>query len=204
MQIRDVKVRVCFNGRGDPGIEADVLVEERLGRALSPSGASRGTNEAVPFVDDDPAKTASQFNEKMASRIKGLDAADSAGITRALREIDGTKNYSRIGGSLAYAVSVAAARGGGQRPRRPDVPRDRRTVRRPPVPARQHHRGREARKRPLPGVPGDTRRTPGSARRERGDRAQPQGPQGGGDAAVEDARLSRGQGRRGGMVPRSE
>jgi enolase len=86
-----------------------VVVEGRLGRALSPSGASRGTNEAVPFVEDDPARTASQFNEKMASQIKGLDAADPAGITRALRELDGTKNYSRIGGSLAYAVSVAAA-----------------------------------------------------------------------------------------------
>jgi enolase len=109
MRIQEVKARVCFNGRGDPGIEADVVVEGALGRALSPSGASRGTNEAVPFFDGDPDKTASQFNKNFAAKIRGLDAADSAGITWALRNIDRTKNYARIGGSLAYAVSVAAS-----------------------------------------------------------------------------------------------
>ena len=109
MRIQDVKVRVCFNGRGDPGIEADVLVEGRMGRAMSPSGASRGTNEAVPFFDDDPDKTVTQFNRNFAAKIRGLDAADPAGVTWALRNIDRTKNYSRIGGSLAYAVSVAAS-----------------------------------------------------------------------------------------------
>jgi len=109
VRIQDVKVRVCFNGRGDPGIEADVLVEGRMGRAMSPSGASRGTNEAVPFFDDDPDKTVTQFNRNFAAKIRGLDAADPAGVTWALRNIDRTKNYSRIGGSLAYAVSVAAS-----------------------------------------------------------------------------------------------
>jgi len=109
MRIQDVKVRVCFNGRGDHGIEADVLVEGRMGRAMSPSGASRGTNEAVPFFDDDPDKTVSQFNRNFAAKIRGLDASDPSGVTWALRNIDRTKNYSRIGGSLAYAVSVAAS-----------------------------------------------------------------------------------------------
>jgi enolase len=107
MRIQHVQVRVCFNGRGDAGIEADVIVEGKMGRAMSPSGASRGTNEAVPFVDDDPDRTVSQFKGH-AGEIEGLDAADSKGITDALRKMDGTKNYSGIGGSLAYAVSVAA------------------------------------------------------------------------------------------------
>jgi enolase len=109
MRIQGVKVRVCFNGRGDPGIEADVVVEGAMGRAMSPSGASRGTNEAVPFFEDDPDKTVSQFTRSFAAKVTGLDASDPAGITRALRDIDKTKNYSRIGGSLAYAVSVAAS-----------------------------------------------------------------------------------------------
>jgi len=109
MRIQEVKVRLCFNGRGDPGIEADVVVEGELGRAMSPSGASRGTNEAVPFFDDDPDKTVLQFNKNFAAKIRGLDASDAAGITWALRNIDRTKNYARIGGSLAYAVSVAAS-----------------------------------------------------------------------------------------------
>lgn len=108
MKIDKVKVRVCFNGRGDPGIEADVIVEGALGRAMSPSGASRGTNEALPFFDDSPDKTVSQFNRRFASKFEGLDAADAEGVTRLLRELDGTKNYSKVGGSLAYAVSVAA------------------------------------------------------------------------------------------------
>jgi enolase len=109
LKIQLVKVRVCFNGRGDPGIEADVFVDGRLGRALSPSGASRGTNEAVPFVDDDPDKTVSQFSKRYADKIVGLEASDSDEIADVLRRLDGTKNYSKIGGSLAYAVSVAAA-----------------------------------------------------------------------------------------------
>ncbi len=108
MRIQDVKLRVCFNGRGDLGIEADVFVDGKLGRALSPSGASRGSNEAVPFVDDSPDKTVSQFRD-FKSRIVGHDAGDIPGLASLLREIDGTRNYSRIGGSLAYAVSVAAA-----------------------------------------------------------------------------------------------
>jgi enolase len=108
MRIQDVRLRVCYNGRGDLGIEADVLVEGKLGRALSPSGASRGSNEALPFVDDSPDKTVSQFRD-FKQRIVGHDAGDIDGLSALLREIDGTNNYSRIGGSLAYAVSVAAA-----------------------------------------------------------------------------------------------
>ena len=108
MRIQDVELRVCFNGRGDPGIEADVLVGGKLGRALSPSGASRGSNEALPFVDDSPDKTVAQFGD-FKRRIVGQDAGDIRGLASLLREIDGTRNYSRIGGSLAYAVSVAAA-----------------------------------------------------------------------------------------------
>ena len=46
---------------------------------MSPSGASRGTNEAVPFFDDDPDKTVSQFNRNFAAKIRGLDASDAGG-----------------------------------------------------------------------------------------------------------------------------
>src|SRR5271155_865633 len=109
MRIQKVKARVCYNGRGDPGIEADVTVEGEVGRALSPSGASRGTNEAVPFFDNDPDKTVSQFNRNFAAKFRGLDASDASGITWHLRDIDRTKNYSRIGGPTAHAVSVAAS-----------------------------------------------------------------------------------------------
>ncbi|MGA2665159.1 MAG: enolase C-terminal domain-like protein [Nitrososphaerales archaeon] len=113
MQIQDVRVRVCFNGRGDLGIEADVIVAGHLGRALSPSGASLGGGEALPFADGSAAETASRF-QTYRGRLIGQDAADIDGLSRLLREIDGTKDYSRIGGSLAYAVSVAAAEAEGR------------------------------------------------------------------------------------------
>jgi enolase len=113
MQIQDVRVRVCFNGRGDLGIEADVRVDGKLGRALSPSGASLGGGEAVPFVEGSAEKTVAQF-ESYKKRIIGFDAADIDGMARLLREIDGTRDYSRIGGSLAYAVSVAGAEAEGR------------------------------------------------------------------------------------------
>jgi enolase len=108
MKISEVRVRVCFNGRGDPGIEADVTVDGKLGRAMSPSGASRGTNEAVPFVDDNPQITIDRFQSFKRDLI-GFDAADIDGLSTLLRTIDTTKNYSKIGGSMAYALSVAAA-----------------------------------------------------------------------------------------------
>src|SRR5208283_5897037 len=108
MQIEAVKVRVCFNGRGDPGIEAEVTVQGKVGRALSPSGASRGTNEAQPFIDDNPERTVERF-QSYKRDIIGADASDAAGFAKLLRSIDTTRNYSNIGGSMAYALSVAAA-----------------------------------------------------------------------------------------------
>ncbi|MDA4122107.1 MAG: hypothetical protein OK456_02870 [Thaumarchaeota archaeon] len=108
MQIEGVLVRVCYNGRGDPGIEAEVTVGGKVGRALSPSGASRGANEAVPFAKDNPEMTLERFGSFKRDLI-GYDAADTQGFSKLLRSIDTTKNYSNIGGSMAYALSVAAA-----------------------------------------------------------------------------------------------
>ncbi len=89
-------------------MEADVWVDGSLGRALSPSGASRGTYEAVPFAEGGPERTA-QLVATYSSRLVGIDAADLLAVKRVLKEIDGTPNYSKIGGSAAYAVSLAAA-----------------------------------------------------------------------------------------------
>ena len=63
-------------------------------------------------------KTVSGF-KRNASKIIGLDAADSEDIAKALRRMDGTKNFSKIGGSLAYAVSVAGFAGRGEGARGP-------------------------------------------------------------------------------------
>jgi len=76
-------------------------------------GGSLGGGEAVPFVEGSAEKTVAQF-ESYKKRIIGFDAADIDGMARLLREIDGTRDYSRIGGSLAYAVSVAGAEAEGR------------------------------------------------------------------------------------------
>ncbi len=108
MRIEDVSARVAYNGRGDPAIEAEVLVKGEVGRAISPSGASRGKREAVPFARGGPERTARLVKGYKAELI-GLDPTDSSAIAARLKKIDGTENYAGIGGSSAYSISVAAA-----------------------------------------------------------------------------------------------
>jgi len=108
LRIEEVSARVRFNGRGDPGIEALVSAGGKVGRALSPSGASRGRHEAVPFSPGGPDETA-QLVEKYRRKLIGKDPADILGLASTLKKIDGTENYLKIGGSAAYSISVAAA-----------------------------------------------------------------------------------------------
>ncbi len=108
MRIEEVSARVRFNGRGDPGIEALVSAGGKPGKALSPSGASRGKHEAVPFSPGGPDETAHLVGS-YRRRLIGGDPTDITGLASTLKKIDGTENYSKIGGSAAYAISVAAA-----------------------------------------------------------------------------------------------
>jgi enolase len=108
MRIDDIEAGVLLNGRGDPGIEASVFVRGGHGRALSPSGASRGKSEAVPFVDGDPYLTARKVRT-YKRKLVGSEASDIQGLSSLLKSIDHTDNYSKIGGSAAYAISVASA-----------------------------------------------------------------------------------------------
>jgi len=108
LRIEGVSARVCYNGRGDPGIEAEVSTGRAVGRAISPSGASRGLHEAVPFSRGGPVETA-KLVKTYSRRLLGEDPSDIQRLSSTLGKIDGTENYSRIGGSAAYAISVAAA-----------------------------------------------------------------------------------------------
>ncbi len=97
-----------YNGRGDPAIEAEVAVRGKIGRAISPSGASTGKHEAVPFAEGGPQRTA-QLVARYKTKLVGEDPSDPAFITSLLKKIDGTPNYAVIGGASAYSISVAAA-----------------------------------------------------------------------------------------------
>ncbi len=108
MIIEDVTFRVVFDSRGNETVECEVYAGEVIGRAIAPSGASTGTHEAVvvsPYKVD-------EVGEKIAKAIIGYSVFDQEGIDGKLREIDGTDNFSNIGGNFAIATSLAVAKAG--------------------------------------------------------------------------------------------
>jgi enolase len=107
--ISSLKGRIVFNSRGSKSIEIDVITDNKfLGRASAPSGASVGSHEVPSFVDNNPELTLRTFESNTAKFI-GVDASDSKAIFEILKSLDTSNNFSRIGGSVTYALSIAAA-----------------------------------------------------------------------------------------------
>ncbi|MFL6376577.1 MAG: enolase C-terminal domain-like protein [Nitrososphaeraceae archaeon] len=106
--ITSLKARIVFNSRGSKTIEVDVVSDRKyFGRACAPSGASIGKHEAQSFPNDNPEKALEVFNAN-SKKFIGLNAEDPKVIFDVLRDIDDTETYSKIGGSIAYALSIAA------------------------------------------------------------------------------------------------
>jgi enolase len=106
--ITSLKARIIFNSRGNKTIEIDVISDSKyLGRACAPSGASVGKHEARSFPDDNPEKALDVFKSN-SKKFVGLNAEDPKAIFDVLRNIDNTETYNKIGGSIAYALSIAA------------------------------------------------------------------------------------------------
>ena len=118
--------REVLDSRGNPTVEVDVrLSGGAFGRAIVPSGASTGAHEAVELRDGDKARyggkgvlhAVAAVNGEISGLLLGRDALDQAGLDRALIELDGTPNKSRLGAnallgaSLAVAHAAAAAQG---------------------------------------------------------------------------------------------
>jgi len=117
--IVDVIAREILDSRGNPTVEADVLLESGvMGRAAVPSGASTGAKEAIELRDGDKQrymgkgvlKAVEYVNTEIAEAIIGLDAAEQAFIDQTMIELDGTENKSRLGANAILAVSMAVAR----------------------------------------------------------------------------------------------
>lgn len=117
--IVEVIAREILDSRGNPTIEADVLLESGvLGRASVPSGASVGTREAVELRDGDEQrylgkgvlKAVENVNTEVSETLIGLDAVDQTFIDQALIDLDGSDNKSRIGANALLAVSLAVAK----------------------------------------------------------------------------------------------
>jgi enolase len=117
--IVDVIAREILDSRGNPTVEADVLLESGvMGRAAVPSGASTGSREAIELRDGDAARylgkgvlrAVENVNTEISESIIGLDAEEQSFIDRTLIELDGTENKSRLGANAMLAVSMAVAK----------------------------------------------------------------------------------------------
>jgi enolase len=106
--IESIKARICYDSRGDESIEVDVNVDGFVGRACAPKGASTGKYEAVGFNPKGVEATLRLLSE-YSSKLIGFDASNPQALSQLLREIDGEGNFGRIGGSMAYAISMATA-----------------------------------------------------------------------------------------------
>jgi enolase len=117
-KIEAVRGRQILDSRGNPTVEVEVRLKSGArGRAAVPSGASTGAFEAVELRDGGRAwagkgvtRAVGNVNGEIAKAMIGLDADDQAGLDRALRELDGTPNKSRLGANAILGVSLAAAK----------------------------------------------------------------------------------------------
>ncbi|MBK9218464.1 MAG: phosphopyruvate hydratase [Uliginosibacterium sp.] len=117
--IVDVIAREILDSRGNPTVEADVLLESGvMGRAAVPSGASTGSREAIELRDGDKSrylgkgvlKAVENINTEICEAIVGLDAEEQAYIDKVMIDLDGTDNKSRLGANALLAVSMAVAK----------------------------------------------------------------------------------------------
>ncbi len=117
--IVDIIAREIMDSRGNPTVEADVLLESGIiGRAAVPSGASTGAKEAAELRDGDVKRylgkgvltAVENINTEITEAIIGLDCEEQSFIDKTLIELDGTDNKDRLGANAILAVSMACAR----------------------------------------------------------------------------------------------
>ena len=119
MEIIKVTAREILDSRGNPTVEADVLLADgSFGRAAVPSGASTGEHEAIELRDGDAKrylgkgvqKAVKNANTVLAKTVTGMAATDQVAVDRAMLAADGTKNKGKLGANAVLAVSLANAR----------------------------------------------------------------------------------------------
>lgn len=119
-KIADVLGRRVWDSRGRPTVETEVrLASGAMGRAIAPAGASTGSGEAVDLRDGgaafgglDVRRAVASVNGDIAAALRGMDAADQAGIDGRLIALDGTPDKGRLGGNALIATSLAVAHAG--------------------------------------------------------------------------------------------
>ncbi len=118
-KIREVRGREILDSRGNPTVEADVVLDSGAwGRAAVPSGASTGEHEAVELRDGDADRyggkgvreAVANVGGELHGCLKGVDPADQRALDQRMIELDGTPNKGRLGANAMLAVSLASAR----------------------------------------------------------------------------------------------
>lgn len=122
-QIKDIIAREILDSRGNPTIEADVILADgTIGRVAAPSGASTGSREALELRDGDKSrylgkgvkKAVANVNSEIRSALVDFDVSNQDAIDRKLIELDGTENKEKLGANATLAVSLAVARAAAQ------------------------------------------------------------------------------------------
>ncbi len=117
-KITDIKAREVMDSRGNPTVEADVVLSSgHMGRAAVPSGASTGAREALELRDGDKAryggkgvlKAVENINTSIRDALIGHDATDQAGLDKVMLELDGSENKDKLGANALLGVSMANA-----------------------------------------------------------------------------------------------
>ena len=117
-EIVDVYAREVLDSRGNPTVEADVILESgTMGRAIVPSGASTGEHEALELRDGGKrylgkgvTKAVRNIIELIGPAISGYDAAEQAAIDGMMIALDGTESKKKLGANAILAVSLAVAK----------------------------------------------------------------------------------------------
>ncbi|HID60541.1 MAG TPA: phosphopyruvate hydratase [Hadesarchaea archaeon] len=112
--VKKLTTRKILDSRGNPTIEVDVVVGNGkivgTGRAAAPSGASTGKHEVVAFPEGGPDASIDILKRSVAPKLVGMAAEKQRDIDSLLHELDGTFNFSKIGGNAAVATSMAVAK----------------------------------------------------------------------------------------------
>jgi len=107
-KITSIRGRIIHNSRGTKTIEVDVISDNQyLGRTSAPSGASVGKYEAISYPEGGPEESLRILNEN-SKKFLEFESSDLKSIDETLKVIDQTSNYSKIGGGLAYAITIAS------------------------------------------------------------------------------------------------
>ena len=123
MKITDIIGREVLDSRGNPTVEAEVVLENGVrAMACSPSGASTGSREALELRDGDKSrylgkgvlKAVGHVNNEIKSALVGKDATDQAAIDQIMLDLDGTENKEKLGANSILAVSLANAKAAAQ------------------------------------------------------------------------------------------